>query len=64
MWFIYEPNFISKNAETKIAVVCELEHETSGRGVAATHSNADFAQDLLWNFACFLQWLVQRATIL
>lgn len=40
------------------------EHEISGRGVKATHSNADFAKDLLWDLACFLQWLVQGATIL
>lgn len=43
---------------------CIPEHKRSGRGVRATHSDADFAKDLLWDFACFLQWLVQRATIL
>lgn len=33
-------------------------------GVGATHSDADFAKDLLWDFARFLQWLVQGATVL
>lgn len=49
-----EHNFIAKN-DIKIAVVSELEQKTSGRGVVATHSNADFAKDLLWDLACFLQ---------
>lgn len=47
-----------------LALVWRPEHEISGRGVKATHSNADFAKDLLWDLACFLQWLVQGATIL
>lgn len=29
-----------------------------------THSNADFAEELFWDFARFLQWLVQGASIL
>lgn len=47
-----------------LALVWGPEHEISGRGIKATHSNADFAKDLLWDLACFLQWLVQGATIL
>lgn len=30
----------------------------------ATHSNADFAEDLLWDVACLLQRLVQGAAVL
>lgn len=35
-----------------------------GKGYGDTNRNANFAQYLLWDLACFLQGLVKRATIL
>lgn len=54
---------MAKN-KTNLAAEWWLVYETDGRGIGATHSNADFAKDLLWDLACFLKRLVQGATIL
>ena len=45
--------------------MCRPEHNTREEEVSGdAHSDADFAEDLLWYISCFLQRLVQGAAVL